>query len=222
MWIPLVTHQGIKWHSDVVNNAGAKVRLGDNDDVENTGKVGLVNSSSTSSAGLGDNTDESPSRSRVVLEGVSGEVMAGEMLVIMGPSGAGKSKLLDILAGQKTVGEITGTLVFDGVVGRSDEVRLSTSYVRQSDLHYDSLTVRETLMFASLLRIPDHMDRNLISYYIEKTLKLFNLENIADSFVGGTEIESRGISGGEARRLSIAVETVHMPNLNFLDGRLWL
>ena len=128
------------------------------------------------------------------------------MLALMGPSGAGKSTLLDVLSSRKSAGTTYGS-VYVGAKTRC--------YVMQDDCHLGNLTVIETLRYASLLRNPrdwteeDHGER--VKYLVD-TLGLGHVESslVGDSF-------TRGISGGQLKRLSIAVEAVTLPELIFLD-----
>lgn len=55
----------------------------------------------------------------------------GDMLALMGPSGAGKSTLMDILAGRKSVGNLTGAVLVDGKPRRQQEFARKTAYVPQ-------------------------------------------------------------------------------------------
>ena len=73
---------------------------------------------------------------------------AREVMAVMGPSGAGKTTLLDILAGRKTVGQVTGQVALAGGIRR-------WGYVTQDDLHLSTLTVHECLFYAALLRLEE-------------------------------------------------------------------
>jgi ATP-binding cassette subfamily G (WHITE) protein 2 (SNQ2) len=80
-------------------------------------------------------------------------------------------------------------------------------YNQEDDVHYASLTVRQTLQFAIEMRIPGSLpsglsDGQFKEMVMRTLLKMFNLEHVADMPVGGEAI--RGISGGEKKRLSIA------------------
>jgi ABC-type multidrug transport system ATPase subunit len=69
----------------------------------------------------------------------------------MGPSGSGKTTLLDVLAGRKTAGKTTGTLLFSGAKPSRAFLRRFTGYVEQFDTLLPVLTVEEMLLVRSLV-----------------------------------------------------------------------
>lgn len=148
-----------------------------------------------------------------ILQGVSGRINPGEMCALMGGSGAGKSTLLDVLAGRKTSGYIKGEVYFNGRRGSPSSKRCS--YVTQDNVHIGSFTVRETLHYASLLRIREGASAEERRQRVEQVMGMLGLEEVADVIVGDSL--RKGISGGQARRLSIGVEIIHLPDLIFLD-----
>lgn len=145
-----------------------------------------------------------------LLTKVSGQVFPGEMCALMGASGAGKSTLLDVLAGRKNVGEITGEMLFNG-----HPVLRSAAYVMQDNVHIGLLTVRESIYFASELRLPEAWSRDKKDKRIAKVLDMLGLQEVANTIVGTEDV--RGISGGQLKRLSIGVEIVNLPDVIFLD-----
>ena len=160
-------------------------------------------------------------KGRHILSGVSGRARAGRMLAIMGPSGSGKTSLLNALAGQvKSSGagsSLTGTLLVDGrpVGGAAAADGVRQAYVRQEDVFYTQMTVRETLLFAARLRLPSNMSAEAKEAEVDGLIRRLGLVNVADTIVG--DIKRRGISGGERKRLSIGCELLGSPNLLFLD-----
>uniref|UniRef100_A0A6S9KQH8 ABC transporter domain-containing protein n=1 Tax=Heterosigma akashiwo TaxID=2829 RepID=A0A6S9KQH8_HETAK len=151
---------------------------------------------------------------KTLIHPCSGKIKAQEMVCIMGQSGAGKSTLLDILAARiKSSDQLRGSLKYDGVAIGSNYKRVS-GYVMQSDALYPLLTVRETFMFAAELRIPGKT-RAEKAEVVAQTLRALKLEGVADTVVG--DELTRGLSGGEKRRVSIGVDTIHQPGLIFLD-----
>ena len=72
----------------------------------------------------------------------------------MGPSGSSKTTLLDVLAGRKTVGDISGTLRFAGHPASRTFLRRYTGYVDQFDTLLANLTVAEMLMYTAELKNP--------------------------------------------------------------------
>jgi ABC-type multidrug transport system ATPase subunit len=91
----------------------------------------------------------------------------------------------------------------------------STAYVMQDSAHKEYLTVRETLEFAANFRMLQSEPAVVKEQRVKDLLMTLRLDTVADSMVG--DMEARGISGGQRRRLSIGVEMVHLPKMLFLD-----
>ena len=86
------------------------------------------------------------------------------------------------------------------------------AFVQQDDVLFQTLTVRECLMFAARLRLPSSVN------YVERVnqiLEDLKLVKAADTKIGGPLV--KGVSGGERKRTSIGVELITDPNLIFLD-----
>jgi ATP-binding cassette subfamily G (WHITE) protein 2 len=128
-----------------------------------------------------------------------------------GPSGAGKTSLLDVLAGRKTVGTVTGSVRINGRDLSPREMRLLSGYVVQDDILPQMLTVRECLDFQARLRVPSGGAPSRVDTVMRR-LKLLRTSN---TLVGGAF--RRGISGGEKRRVSVAIELLSEPAILFLD-----
>jgi ABC-type lipoprotein export system ATPase subunit len=152
-----------------------------------------------------------------VLKNVSTKFQAGELNVILGPSGSGKSSLLNTMARRLQSSLLTryrtsGTMFFNGVQPTDKEVRSLCSYVTQDDsalLPY--LTVRETLRFAAGLRLPRWMSKEEKARKAEDVMLKMGLKDCADVLVGNELL--KGISGGEKRRVSIAVQVLTEPQI---------
>lgn len=152
--------------------------------------------------------------SRKILKNVSGVCLPGQLTAILGPSGAGKTSFLDILAGRKNIGLITGDILFNGEVRQKNFQRIS-GYVLQDEKLIGTLTVREHLTFVALLRLPAPMPYEEKMKKVDAVISELNIEHIRDSKIGTDMI--RGISGGEKRRVAIASELVTDPQVLFLD-----
>ena len=152
-----------------------------------------------------------------ILKSISARFQAGELNVILGPSGSGKSSLLNTMARRLRSSLLTryrtsGSMLFNGVQPTDKEVRSLCSYVTQDDgalLPY--LTVRETLRFAAGLRLPRSMSKEEKVKRAEDVLLKMGLKDCADVLVGSELL--KGISGGEKRRVSIAVQILTEPQI---------
>ncbi|KAF7319864.1 ABC transporter domain-containing protein [Mycena kentingensis (nom. inval.)] len=161
------------------------------------------------------------SESKPILNGISTVFPAGQISAILGPSGAGKSTLLQLLANRKLNAgpnahfETSGELLYNGRPATSD-VRNSVAFVEQEDdYHLSALTVRETLRYAAILRLPAKMSKKRKIARAEEVLLMLGLKDCADVYVGGELL--KGISGGEKRRLSLAVQMISDPSILVVD-----
>ncbi|CAH9128502.1 unnamed protein product [Cuscuta epithymum] len=149
-----------------------------------------------------------------VLEGLVGYAEPGTFTALMGPSGSGKSTLLDALAGRLAANAfLAGRIILNG-----HKAKLSygtAAYVTQDDNLIGTLTVRETIWYSAQLRLPDRMPRREKRALVESTIVEMGLQDCADTVIGNWHL--RGVSGGEKRRVSIAVEILMRPRLLFLD-----
>ena len=152
-----------------------------------------------------------------VLKSVSTKFQAGELNVILGPSGSGKSSLLNTMARRLrsslfTRYRMSGTMLFNGVQPTDKEAQSLCSYVTQDDnalLPY--LTVRETLRFAAGLRLPEWMNKEEKVKKAEDVMLKMGLKDCADVLIGNEFL--KGISGGEKRRVSIAIQVLTEPQI---------
>ncbi|XP_027197959.2 protein white-like [Dermatophagoides pteronyssinus] len=156
-----------------------------------------------------------------ILDSVSGNVKPGQLLAIMGPSGSGKTTLLNRLTGRNlSQYNYEGIVLINGQHAQIDTIKSISGYVQQGDLFVPMLTVREYLVFMSLVR----MDRRKFSDHerkcrIDEIIMELELTNCCDSRIGNRydDIIGSGISTGECRRLSFAAEMLTNPSLLFCD-----
>ncbi|KAJ3669243.1 hypothetical protein LUZ60_011193 [Juncus effusus] len=151
---------------------------------------------------------------RKLLHGISGYAVPGRIMAIMGPSGSGKSTLLDSLSGRLGRNVVlTGRVVLNGRKRRLDYG--AVAYVTQENVLLGTLTVRETITYSALLRLPTTMTKVELRRVVENTIEEMGLQDCSDRNIGNWHL--RGISGGEQKRLSIALEILTRPRLLFLD-----
>jgi ABC-type multidrug transport system ATPase subunit len=98
-------------------------------------------------------------QSKEILHGVSGVVRPGEMLVMLGPSGSGKTTLLKVLGGRLRSAKVEGTVRYNDEP-HSKFIKRRTGFVTQDDVLFPNLTVKETLVYAARLRLPDTYTRS--------------------------------------------------------------
>ncbi|KAJ1730733.1 hypothetical protein LPJ61_002864 [Coemansia biformis] len=153
---------------------------------------------------------------RAVLNHISGEVHAGEVIAIIGSSGAGKTTLLNALSGRIVGGRLTGQILFHGAPRDPGSFKRLSAYVQQDDIMHTRLTVHETLSYASRLRLSDtQYTAAQKSQRVADILKKLRLEGVQHSQIGNAK--TRGVSGGERKRVSIGTELLTSPKLLFLD-----
>ncbi|GAB4848723.1 ATP-binding cassette sub- G member 1 [Ancistrocladus abbreviatus] len=153
-------------------------------------------------------------RQRTILEALTGYAQPGEVLAILGPSGCGKSTLLDALAGRLGSNiRQTGDIL---VNGRKQALAFGTStYVTQDDTLMTTLTVREVVYYSAQLQLPSSMSKSEKLERADLTIREMGLQDSINTRIGGWS--TRGISGGQKRRVSICIEILTRPPLLFLD-----
>ncbi|CAL3969714.1 unnamed protein product [Diplocarpon coronariae] len=158
---------------------------------------------------------------QTILHPVTATFQAGLLNIVMGPSGSGKTSLLSAMALRlhPRVGTHytqSGEMTFNGSAPADSVVRSVCSYVCQDDdALLPSLTVRETLRFSAGLRLPSFMTTAEKTQRADDMLLKLGLKDCADNLIGSEKI--KGISGGEKRRVSIAVQILTDPRVLLLD-----
>ncbi|PWY89089.1 hypothetical protein BO70DRAFT_330889 [Aspergillus heteromorphus CBS 117.55] len=148
-------------------------------------------------------------QTRRILDHVDGWVKPGTLTALMGVTGAGKTSLLDVLANRVTMGVVTGEMLVDGRP-RDDSFQRKTGYVQQQDLHLETTTVREALIFSALLRQPASTPRKEKIAYVEEVIKMLNMDAYAEAVVG---VLGEGLNVEQRKRLTIGVEIAAKPDL---------
>jgi len=136
-------------------------------------------------------------------------VPSRSLLAIMGPSGCGKSTLLKSLNGESppTKGRV---LIFNqDLITNYEYLKTQIGYVPQDDIVHKQLTVEQSLFFAAKLRIAN-ISKADIKVKIDQILSELNISHIKKNLISD-------ISGGQRKRVSIAIELLTDPMLLFLD-----
>ncbi|KAI0089451.1 pleiotropic drug resistance ABC transporter [Irpex rosettiformis] len=147
---------------------------------------------------------------RSILTGFEGVVRPGEMLLVLGRPGAGCSSFLKTLANHTSEFHgISGEVRFSSLTPDAIEkhYRGDVQYCPEDDVHFPTLTVEETLRFASKTRAPKNRLEGRSRKEFEKTvvdllMSVFGLRAQRDTKVGDAWV--RGVSGGEKKRVSLA------------------
>lgn len=147
---------------------------------------------------------------KTLLDRVSFPVGEKCLLGVVGPSGAGKSTLLNALTGQRPAD--SGTVLYDGRDLYRDfaELRQRIGLVPQDDILHSQLTVRKALGYAAELRFPQDTAKAERQARVAEVIQELGLEQRADQPI-------HSLSGGQRKRVSVALELLTKPSLLFLD-----
>ncbi|XP_069705120.1 ATP-binding cassette sub-family G member 1 [Periplaneta americana] len=144
-----------------------------------------------------------------ILHDIGGRFLPSQLIAIMGPSGAGKSTLLDILSGYRITG-VTGSVMVNGHERNLEEFRRMSCYITQDDRLQSLITVNENMMIAADLKLEVHVTKEEKQQIIDEILSTLGLSEHKDTRAGR-------LSGGQKKRLSIALELITNPLVLFLD-----
>ena len=150
-----------------------------------------------------------------LLKGINGFSKPGTLTALMGSSGAGKTTLMDVVAGRKTMGVITGDILVNGRPKDTQSFNYLSGYVEQQDLLMGLHTVRETLDFSAKLRLPASVSDAQRNAWVEEVATLVGLSRIGHRIIG--DAATPGLSPGQTKLVTIAVELVANPAVLFLD-----
>ena len=136
------------------------------------------------------------------------EVKQGTLVALLGPSGAGKSTVMNCLNGMETQG-MEGSVYFNGedLVANFERLKHLIGSVPQSSVFHKVLTPEAELRDAAVLRLPGDTPKQEIEQRVDQVLKKLKLDPVRKTPIGK-------LSGGEQRRMNIAIELV-------ADRALW-
>ncbi|XP_017075897.2 ABC transporter G family member 41 [Drosophila eugracilis] len=144
-----------------------------------------------------------------VLKGLTGYFKSGELSAVVGPSGAGKSTLLNILSGY-TIHGYTGDFRVNGNRRDLKAFKPNVAFIRQDTSLQAFLSVKEAMHFAANLKIGTHMTLNEKKERVKSILEAIGMYENRHTRTGN-------LSGGQRKRLAIALELVNNPPVLILD-----
>ncbi len=145
-----------------------------------------------------------------LLDNISLSIAPNEFVGLLGPSGAGKSTLMDAMNGMR--GASSGSVLINNLdlYRNLDALKQSIGYVPQDDIIHRELTVYRTLFYVAKLRLSSDVSRQEIKQIIDEVLDVTGLSERRD-------VPITQLSGGQRKRVSIAVELITKPSIIFLD-----
>ena len=148
-----------------------------------------------------------------LLDSISLTVFPSELVALMGPAGAGKTTFLKAINGYTR--PAAGKVLFNGadLYQFYDRFRTQMSYVPQDDIVHAQLTVREALYFSAKLRTDLKDDE--IEKRIDKVLESLGIQDKKNTIIGSPE--KKVLSGGQRKRVNIAMELIAAAPVIFLD-----
>src|ERR1051325_2845861 len=145
-----------------------------------------------------------------LLDEVDLSIQPNEFVGLLGPSGAGKSTLMDSLNGMRPAS--SGSVLVNNLdlYHHLESLKQSIGYVPQDDIIHRELTVYRTLYYVARLRLSRDISRKDIDQVVNEVMDITGLAERRD-------VPISQLSGGQRKRVSIAVELITKPSVIFLD-----
>lgn len=164
-------------------------------------------------------TDSEAANESRILHNISFSLGSGQLLAIMGGSGSGKTTLLNTLSQRLSVRNknlrFSGRVHYD--VADGSDSKIKNSFMQQDDFFLPGLTVYETMKFQADLRLPAATTDDERRFLIDHLLSILELHHLRNSRIAGFSNKSTCLSGGEQRRVSLAIQLLSKPSILFLD-----
>jgi ABC transport system ATP-binding/permease protein len=150
------------------------------------------------------------SRHTLLLNDISLDIPPRAFVAIVGSSGVGKSSLLNVLSGIQPTQE--GVVLYNGqdYYDNRDAYSAQTGYVPQDDIIHQDLTVQQALYYTARMRLPKDFTKAQIKRRIDEVLDEVGMHH-------RRKYMARRLSGGERKRVAIALELLANPSVFFLD-----
>jgi ABC-type multidrug transport system ATPase subunit/pSer/pThr/pTyr-binding forkhead associated (FHA) protein len=182
--------------------------------IDNAGNIGVFDTRSKTRIDSVNITKEVKNRSGGgmirLLDSVSLSIMPNEFVGLLGPSGAGKSTFMDALNGMRPASSGSVLVNNADLYQNLDAIKQSIGYVPQDDIIHRELTVYRTLYYVAKLRLSGDVSRSEIDQIIDEVMDVTGLSERRD-------VPINQLSGGQRKRVSIAVELITKPSVIYLD-----
>ncbi|KAI3404914.2 hypothetical protein KGF56_002243 [Candida oxycetoniae] len=179
-------------------------------------------------------TEDFNRKSSRILNDISFDVKPGELVALMGGSGAGKTTLLHTLSQRTNINnkklEFSGSVTYTRAPATSSSSlsspqdfsqctikHIKHAYLLQTDFFLPGLTVLETFQSQADLRLPPYVSRSEKNELIDYILKVLNLDHLKNTRICQFSSLATTLSGGEQRRVSLAIQLLSRPSILFLD-----
>ena len=150
-----------------------------------------------------------PKYDKHVIKDVTLQFSPGKLSCLMGPSGSGKTTCLSVILGNASGKIRHGGVCVNGEPGPPRDFKSVAKLIPQEDVILPSFTVRETLTYHAELVLPQGTTRKEREARVNAVMSSLRLDGCADTRIGN--VEERGISGGQRKRVSICMELLSNP-----------
>ncbi len=150
---------------------------------------------------------------KLILNNINLSIPRNKLTCILGKSGAGKTTLMSLLSGQLLEGDLDGSIKVGNNNFNKKLIKKKIAYVKQKDILSENLTVFELISLCAKLKIKS--SKELLNKKVNDIITILELDSCKNILIGNDS--KKGISGGQKKRVSIALELIDDPDIIFLD-----